>query len=360
MPVKIEKTHAKAETNGSTGPKRPPRRGKLPTEAPKVTTPSEVAPEAPSPKPNRDPKPKASVPAVIEKKGQQLSESLTDSERDRYIELNAMIAQGMDAFVEVGLAILEVRDSKLYREEFATFEDYCKVRWSFTARRATQLVSSVQVVKGLAQEGVTDLPRTDAQAMPLVSVPKGKRAEVWQEAQETAKKEGRKSPRRQDVAKAASKVTGKPAPEVKTKLDKKIAKGLQEGTIPGDATIEGQTPEAPAESPVDIETPDAEWLDKFSIRSTLSDSCRDIFDAEALAYRWITPHRLTLARGIKPILKDAIDKAKRTGPYVGRLLYALRTADPSRWTQCPSCTGTGQVPTIGKCADCHGAGYKVG
>ena len=37
------------------------------------------------------------------------------------------------AFVDVGKALLEIRDSRLYREGWGAFEDYCRDRWGFSA-----------------------------------------------------------------------------------------------------------------------------------------------------------------------------------------------------------------------------------
>jgi hypothetical protein len=61
----------------------------------------------------------------------------------------AVIAKGLQTFVEVGNALLEIRDSRLYRAEFGTFEDYCRQRWQMSYRRAAQLMDAAQVVQNL-------------------------------------------------------------------------------------------------------------------------------------------------------------------------------------------------------------------
>lgn len=73
----------------------------------------------------------------------------------RLAELEAVIDRGLASFVEVGEALLEVRDSKLYRVGYETFEAYCKGRWGFTGPRARQLMSAAEVVGALSDTTVS-------------------------------------------------------------------------------------------------------------------------------------------------------------------------------------------------------------
>ena len=50
--------------------------------------------------------------------------------------LEAIVAKGLQTFLEVGAALTEIWDRKLYRAEHATFADYCKTKWGMTDRRA--------------------------------------------------------------------------------------------------------------------------------------------------------------------------------------------------------------------------------
>jgi hypothetical protein len=46
--------------------------------------------------------------------------------------LEVTITQGMRSFVEVGSALAEIKESRLYAEVgFETFEEYSKQRWGF-------------------------------------------------------------------------------------------------------------------------------------------------------------------------------------------------------------------------------------
>ena len=95
-----------------------------------------------------------------------------------------VIRQGLESFVEVGNALARIRDARLYRAEFATFEDYCQTRWSLSRRHVNRLIAANDVVEDLGPMGPK--PETERQTRPLVAVPKEERAEVWQEVVATA------------------------------------------------------------------------------------------------------------------------------------------------------------------------------
>jgi len=71
--------------------------------------------------------------------------ALVPAERSRLSELEAVVESGLQTFVEVGQALSEIRDSRLYRETHATFEDYCRERWQFTGRRGRQLIAAAEI-----------------------------------------------------------------------------------------------------------------------------------------------------------------------------------------------------------------------
>lgn len=60
-------------------------------------------------------------------------------------ECEATIASGLGAFQAVGDALTRIREGRLYRQNFATFEDYCASKWGFSARRANQLMSAAEI-----------------------------------------------------------------------------------------------------------------------------------------------------------------------------------------------------------------------
>jgi len=76
---------------------------------------------------------------------------LTDLEATRLTACEKVIERGIASFLETGEALLTIRDNRLYRSSFSTFEDYCKERWGMTSRRAGQLIDAYEVVEALPE-----------------------------------------------------------------------------------------------------------------------------------------------------------------------------------------------------------------
>lgn len=110
--------------------------------------------------------------------------SLLIIEEERLGELESVIERGLKTFVDVGMALLEIRDSRLYREDYSTFEDYCRDRWGFTRMRASQLIASYEVVNNV--NNCLQIPQTESQARPLTSLEPEQQREAWARAVETA------------------------------------------------------------------------------------------------------------------------------------------------------------------------------
>lgn len=70
------------------------------------------------------------------------SEVLPADEAHQLTKCERIIGDGFTTFLKVGLALGEVRDSRLYRAEFESFEDYCDKKWSLTRTRAYQIMSA--------------------------------------------------------------------------------------------------------------------------------------------------------------------------------------------------------------------------
>jgi len=115
-------------------------------------------------------------------------QQLTAVEQSALRDLEATIQRGLDTFVEVGNALMEIRDKRLYRAEFSSFETYCNTRWEFSKRRANQLIGAAQVIHALGTI-VPTFPQNESQARPLTKLPPERRAEAWQKAVATAQGE---------------------------------------------------------------------------------------------------------------------------------------------------------------------------
>ncbi|KKK82930.1 hypothetical protein LCGC14_2798480, partial [marine sediment metagenome] len=99
-------------------------------------------------------------------------------------ELEAVIERGLETFVEVGLALLAIRDGEKYHETYATFEDYCRQRWGWSRDYGYKLIRSAEVVNVL---GVDNCLQTESQArelVPLLRKDEQAVVEVWRELKE--------------------------------------------------------------------------------------------------------------------------------------------------------------------------------
>ena len=110
------------------------------------------------------------------------SRRLDATERDRLSELEPIIERGMTSFVEVGTALLEISDRRLYRETHSTFAEYCETKWRMTARRAYQLCEAAEVVNALPENVKHVSHLNPRQACELAKVEPERRTEVLQAA----------------------------------------------------------------------------------------------------------------------------------------------------------------------------------
>jgi len=95
-----------------------------------------------------------------------------------------VIKQGLQTFIEVGQALRTIKEKRLYRISFKTFEDYCVGRWAFKRSEAYRLIDASVVISNLSPIGDI-LPKTESQTRPLTSLEPEIQKEVWKEVVET-------------------------------------------------------------------------------------------------------------------------------------------------------------------------------
>lgn len=116
-----------------------------------------------------------------------MSEVVPVSESTRTLaDCEAVIRRGLNSFIEVGEALMEIRDNRLYREKgFGRFEDYCHQEWGWKHSHAYRLIDSAQVASLLSPMGET--PSTERQArelVPLMRQDEAEMVETWNELRE--------------------------------------------------------------------------------------------------------------------------------------------------------------------------------
>jgi hypothetical protein len=116
----------------------------------------------------------------------EVSGPLSPAEVQTLQHYEEVIAQGIKTFVQVGQALLAIRDQRLYRQQYGTFEEYLRQRWDLGQSRAYPLMDAAGVVTNLKCSTIVELPTNEAQARPLAALPAEQQAEAWQEAVATA------------------------------------------------------------------------------------------------------------------------------------------------------------------------------
>jgi hypothetical protein len=102
---------------------------------------------------------------------------LTPQESTRLAELEPIIERGLTAFLEVGTALLEINDKRLYRQTHSTFKEYVEERWKMSARHAYRLCESAEVIRSLPEK-CDQLVTTESQVRELAKVEPDQRVEV--------------------------------------------------------------------------------------------------------------------------------------------------------------------------------------
>jgi hypothetical protein len=108
--------------------------------------------------------------------------SLTDAAR--LSECESVVERGSAVFLEVGRALMAIRDGNLYRGTHRTFAEYCSARWGFEKSHAHRLIQSALIAESIPPMG--DVCVNERQLRPLALVPAENRGEVWAQAVLTA------------------------------------------------------------------------------------------------------------------------------------------------------------------------------
>ena len=232
-------------------------------------------------------------------------------ERRELRQAEAAIEAGQQTFIEVGTALMGIRDGKLYREQHKTFEAYCKERWGIERNYANKLIAGTQVVNKMVDEMGTVVPiSNEAQARELGKVPEEQRGGVLERATEAAGGQ----PTARHIKEAAEQAPEPEAPDPPRKAEK--AK-----------VVDGKKRPVPAD-----------LIPVFEAASEFKSLIRELTglqkQAEALA---AGPAGAFLKYGqVRTALEDAKHALKFGAPYV----------------VCTYCRGTGN-----NCKPCRGAGY---
>lgn len=119
---------------------------------------------------------------------------LTIDEARRLKHCEKVIERGLETFYEVGNALAEIRESRLYRISFGSFEDYCRERWNMSRFYAHRLIDAAQVVDNLLPMG-NIVPNCERQAREIAKFEPELQKAVWHMVIETAPTDDEGQPR---------------------------------------------------------------------------------------------------------------------------------------------------------------------
>lgn len=143
----------------------------------------------------------ANVPANTEVAEIDLSDVQgTESE---LTELEAVVERGLDSFREVGMALAEISNRRLYKlVGYKTFEDYAREKWNLDRSFAYRQIKGANVVKALSAHFDTDsTPRNEAIARELSKIKdEDQMIQAWGEALTAARATGRNQPTAAEVS----------------------------------------------------------------------------------------------------------------------------------------------------------------
>ena len=113
------------------------------------------------------------------------TDQLDVAERARLQELESIVEHGLQTFYEVGKALEEIREQKLYRETHKTFEAYCQEKWGMARQTANRFIGAARVMEILEPIG-SKIPTKESQIRPLAQLPPELQIQIWQEAVESS------------------------------------------------------------------------------------------------------------------------------------------------------------------------------
>jgi hypothetical protein len=99
-------------------------------------------------------------------------------------ECEAIVARGLATFLEVGQALLRIRDERLYCKTHDTFDAYCQERWGWTRQHANRTIAAAETAGALEPVGsIPPSERAARELAPLRAEPDAMR-EAWDETVE--------------------------------------------------------------------------------------------------------------------------------------------------------------------------------
>lgn len=112
-----------------------------------------------------------------------MTEILPATEAAALAEYEQAVERGLSTFLDVGRALLAIRDGRLYRSGHDTFAAYCQARWGMSVRHAERMVQAAEVAEVMRPIGRIENEAQARELAPLLNDPDALQS-AWQQAQE--------------------------------------------------------------------------------------------------------------------------------------------------------------------------------
>lgn len=241
---------------------------------------------------------------------------------------------------EFGKHLAIIRDERLYRADFDTFEEYCREKWNFGRDTANKKIQAAKVMNELSEglDKFLSIPN-EATAREFTKVPKEDRPKVAEEAKAVAESKGRDKINSRDVKEAKAKIY-----KVETRTEE----------LPPDPDAEPLPTGKPAPT---LTEDDGTWLESLPLHSQLQGLPLRKFEEAAQLWQQFEGPFKSLAMQIRAAHKDIAVQFK--SKFMTRQLSSFIVDAPQHWLLCRECNGTGQVPQVGACSSCGGDGFHT-
>jgi hypothetical protein len=199
--------------------------------------------------------------------------ALSDSEQQALDHYERVIERGLKTFVEVGAALAHVRDLRLYRVDYPTFEAYCDDRWGLARNRAYQLIDAAGVAQNVQNFG-QNAPNIESHAAALARLKDpDQQRQAWAVALQRAKEMGKRI-----TAALVEAVVREVQPTEPP--DEPVIKPPQKGQSAAHSEAEDTEPEADIDPTHETPQNPAQWLTENVTLDADDDALDDEEDAE--------------------------------------------------------------------------------
>jgi len=277
---------------------------------------------------------------LMQEAGKKIEEQgglLSADETGRLQSLEAVIEKGRQTFIDVGMALTEIKEKRLWKG-YGSFKGYLERRWNFSRQFAYMQIEAYEAAMDVTT--VVDTPN-EKTAREFVKVPKEDRPKVAKEAVAVAKSSGRETINSSDVKEAKKRIYD-PTPKVVESIANED---------------DGEPIETPEDPPIEIVADPDAWLEALPLMDQLSGLAKRRYVEAAKLWVETEPQMKTTAAIIRRAQKEIPQYMHSR--FMSRQIISFIIDDPKHWTLCQTCKGTGQVPKIGKCDGCRGDGFNI-